>query len=507
MALLIDILAAGVIDNSGNPLDSGKVYVYETGTTTPVTTYQDSDLTQPNSNPIVLDSVGRAEVYINEDVRLVIEDSLGATILDIDALGSNTALQGGTTVLGTTSADVIEINGSIDGDIIPTIDDTYDVGSTSKRWSEGHFVGLNTTTLDVETTITGGTLQAVGANTPRWISNLGIKLDSGTLSVVASDGTNLSTTNYGYVTCKSTTHGQVIPLKCTYAASIQDATATSNFTNMGFGIDESTNQTDVRFYIYVANKANSNIDGVDGSSVFFISIDPGLDITPASSNNIGDTGAIASTDDATSILIMQNVTIANYVSLPCTLVASFEMDWDTSPNDWTIQTLATDDGVGGRLPLTTNFANDAWEKVTRSTGTSVGTRGVAISAESGVITETTTTPQDIGVTATIITTGRPVWVGLICDTSIGYILVDSSGSASVGGFVHLYRDGTMITKIPIDITLGGGITTNDFKIPPSSIWYVDVPTAASHDYTCRISRNWSGTTIEVDNVKIVAFEI
>lgn len=46
-------------DSSGNFLNGGKLYVYAAGTITKATTYQDAGLVTPNTDPIILDSVGR----------------------------------------------------------------------------------------------------------------------------------------------------------------------------------------------------------------------------------------------------------------------------------------------------------------------------------------------------------------------------------------------------------------------------------------------------------------
>src|SRR5690349_12216645 len=51
-------------DNNGLPCAGCFLYTYSAGTTTPATTYSDSGLTVPNSDPITLDSAGRATIYI-----------------------------------------------------------------------------------------------------------------------------------------------------------------------------------------------------------------------------------------------------------------------------------------------------------------------------------------------------------------------------------------------------------------------------------------------------------
>lgn len=68
--------------NNGEPVAGGSLQFYQQGTTTPKGTWSDQALTIPNSNPVLLDSSGRANVNIWLDgsysVRLL--DSLGAVI-------------------------------------------------------------------------------------------------------------------------------------------------------------------------------------------------------------------------------------------------------------------------------------------------------------------------------------------------------------------------------------------------------------------------------------------
>lgn len=77
------------LDNNGNPLDSGKIYTYEAGSSTPATTYQDSDETTPQANPIILDGAGRptgGAIWLDSalEYKLVIKDSSDVTLQTID---------------------------------------------------------------------------------------------------------------------------------------------------------------------------------------------------------------------------------------------------------------------------------------------------------------------------------------------------------------------------------------------------------------------------------------
>lgn len=71
--------------DAGAPLSAGLVYTYAAGTTTPLATYSDSDLTTPNANPVVLDSAGRATIYLTaSSYKIVLKNSAGATVYTQD---------------------------------------------------------------------------------------------------------------------------------------------------------------------------------------------------------------------------------------------------------------------------------------------------------------------------------------------------------------------------------------------------------------------------------------
>lgn len=71
-------------DSNGDPLSGGKVYTYQPGTSTPMTTYSDYGLSTPNANPVVLDSRGEAVIYISAKTKFVLTDSDDNTIWTMD---------------------------------------------------------------------------------------------------------------------------------------------------------------------------------------------------------------------------------------------------------------------------------------------------------------------------------------------------------------------------------------------------------------------------------------
>lgn len=344
MAMLIDVLQSGVIDSSGNPLDGGIVYIYDIGTTTPVTVYQDSDLTLPHSNPLTLDSVGKAEVYINDDVRVVIQTSAGVTVSDFDVFEASSS---------NSTSEVFEISSDVQGDLIPLTDDTYVVGTETKRWAEGYFVELFGT-------LKQSMIESAGANTPGWVSNIGVTYNAGVFKITDAQGADLSDENPGYVTAPSTTAGQLTTIKVTYSFSFQDsAGASSDLIGTYFGITSTSNWSeDMPFFIYVVNRGNTDADGVDGNSVICITRNFAMNRSPSSGSNIGDTATIPASNSAANILIMADVTTANYTSLNTQIMGCFKMRYTSASTDFTVQALNYLDGIG--QSQLTKFYSKKW---------------------------------------------------------------------------------------------------------------------------------------------------
>lgn len=84
MATLITLPLFRVFDGSGAPLAGGKLYFYEAGTTTPKDTYADSGEVTPNTNPVILDAEGYAEVWGVGTYKVVIKDADDVTLQTVD---------------------------------------------------------------------------------------------------------------------------------------------------------------------------------------------------------------------------------------------------------------------------------------------------------------------------------------------------------------------------------------------------------------------------------------
>lgn len=82
----VDVLWAGLRNSTGGVLSGGKVYTYIAGTTTPVSLYGAQDKSIAVTNPIILDSEGKASAWGDGAYKFVITTSSGVSVRTIDGL-------------------------------------------------------------------------------------------------------------------------------------------------------------------------------------------------------------------------------------------------------------------------------------------------------------------------------------------------------------------------------------------------------------------------------------
>lgn len=79
-------------DDNGDPLSGGKIYSYQAGTTTPLTTYTSATGTVPHANPIILDAAGRVpggEIWLQAiyKYKFVLQTSTSVLLGTFDNIG------------------------------------------------------------------------------------------------------------------------------------------------------------------------------------------------------------------------------------------------------------------------------------------------------------------------------------------------------------------------------------------------------------------------------------
>ena len=78
------------LDANGNPLVGGKLFTYIAGTTTPKTTYTTAAQSTANTNPIILDARGEANVWLlaGEAYKFVVQNAASVTQYTVDQITS-----------------------------------------------------------------------------------------------------------------------------------------------------------------------------------------------------------------------------------------------------------------------------------------------------------------------------------------------------------------------------------------------------------------------------------
>jgi hypothetical protein len=98
------------VDANGQPYANGRVSFYVPGTTTTKVTWQDPNEATPNTNPVMLNSAGRAIIWGSGEYREVLVDQFGNTIWDqLTSDGASAVLsQLGTSAYENLGGDVVD---------------------------------------------------------------------------------------------------------------------------------------------------------------------------------------------------------------------------------------------------------------------------------------------------------------------------------------------------------------------------------------------------------------
>lgn len=130
MATILPLGETTFFDANGDPLAGGTVAFYIPGTTTPKDTYRDADQLILNTNPVVLDSAGRAIIFGSGSYRQVVSDALGNLIWDQVTGEPNAGIvSAGGTSGGTPNAQTLTA-GTFDGTDGATIQFTAGLSNT-----------------------------------------------------------------------------------------------------------------------------------------------------------------------------------------------------------------------------------------------------------------------------------------------------------------------------------------------------------------------------------------
>jgi len=164
MAVVTPTAKAQFIDAAGIPLAGGFLYTYEAGTTTPQATYTDSTAATANSNPIVLDSRGEANIWLGSaNYKFKLTDANGTEIWTVDNIAApSTALSpvfsSNVTISANTSGPALLVTQTGAGAAI-RVQDSADPDSSPFVVDTTGQVGIGTATPANAIDVAGGAIQ------------------------------------------------------------------------------------------------------------------------------------------------------------------------------------------------------------------------------------------------------------------------------------------------------------------------------------------------------------
>ena len=164
MAVVTPTAKAQFIDAAGIPLAGGFLYTYAAGTTTPQATYTDSTAATANSNPIVLDSRGEANIWLSSSTyKFKLCDSNNTEIWTVDNIAApSTALSpvfsSNVTISANTSGPALLVTQTGAGAAI-RVQDSADPDATPFVVDTTGQVGVGTATPANAIDVAGGAIQ------------------------------------------------------------------------------------------------------------------------------------------------------------------------------------------------------------------------------------------------------------------------------------------------------------------------------------------------------------
>jgi hypothetical protein len=203
MAQLFHLSGQTLVDGNGAPYAAAKAYFYETGTTTPKTTYSNAGLSSSNANPVVADANGRfGDIYlIAGRYKVVYATSADVTIDTLDPVDGTSQLITASSAPGTTYPFLRYYN-TVDGRV-------YRRNAANSGWIDEGLVDELINAATVSEVLTGtSTAKAVTPDSLAGVWQRGTDIASAsTLSLPAGGGGVFNVTGTTGVTAISSAQG------------------------------------------------------------------------------------------------------------------------------------------------------------------------------------------------------------------------------------------------------------------------------------------------------------
>ncbi len=228
------------------------------------------------------------------------------------------------------------INGNVDADNLLLSDDYIWTGQNTYNGADKLLIPATTPTVSRSIALVNGRLTVYDGTAARTYvpvnldavgyHNLDITLAANVLSVTGFGGTALSSTNPAFVNIPSATAGLTVSLRVTAAQTLQDA---------GHGTPQVLGRWGTTASVAWGSAMPIFIgavqDQTDSTTArFFLTRDPTLKTTPASTNNIGIGGTAPVTSNQSNIVLFGTAANTSYDSKPCIILGSLRATLDNS---------------------------------------------------------------------------------------------------------------------------------------------------------------------------------
>jgi hypothetical protein len=163
MAVLTPAPKMQFFDINGDPLVGGKVYTYEAGTTTPLTTYTDNTGSSANPNPVILNARGEASIWLGAGIyKFRLTDANDVELWTVDYIaapisGVSPALSGNVVIDTNSSNPALKITQTGFG-LALRVQDEADPDSTPTVIDNAGQLGVGTASPSQKVDISGGNL-------------------------------------------------------------------------------------------------------------------------------------------------------------------------------------------------------------------------------------------------------------------------------------------------------------------------------------------------------------
>jgi hypothetical protein len=210
-----------------------------------------------------------------------------------------------------------------------------------------------------------------------------------------------------------------------------------------------------------------------------------------------------------SAVLTNSGNLTNQLTLQApTLSANSTLTFPAIPGAASFMQIDTSGNMSATIPISGGITGSMIAAAT-VTNANLAAVGQQVSLSSGVASTGSTTPVNItNLSVTITTTGRPVMVGLIPDTSGNESSIGANlgSGASADGLINYSRGATVIAQIQLLVGFAGSSQVSTIRVPPPG-FILDVVGAGTYTYTIQAYVPSPGSTALVTNCVLVAYEL